>query len=196
MGIYHYYSNKELFEIGFRSLGKHVLISRTCQIYSPKTISIGDRVLIDDFTIMNGNIEIGSYVHINSNCELHTGDNSSIRICDYAGISSHSSVYALTDDFVGPYMSHPVIPFRFRNVIEQDVVLGKYVLIGTHSVVLPGANLGEGCSFGANSLINKSTPPGGVYVGAPIKWLCAREIEGIQRKEQEFVEEKQRRKKI
>ena len=193
MRMNHYFFKKALFEMGFRSLGEHVLISRTCQIYSPEKISIGDNVLIDDFTIMSGNIEVGSHVHISSNCELYTGENSSILIGDYAGIASHSSVYAQTDDYVGPYMSNPTIPAQFRNLIEQDIVLDKHVVIGTHSVVLPGVHLGEGCSFGANSVINKSTPPGGVYIGAPIKWIRAREIDGIQRKEWELVEEKQRR---
>ena len=33
--------------------------------------------------------------------------------------------------------------------------------------MLPGVEIGEGCSFGAMSFVNKSTEPWGVYVGIP-----------------------------
>ena len=153
-----YYTNKELKELGFKSLGRNVLISRTCRIYTPDQISIGSHVLIDDFTILNGTIKIGSHIHISSNCELYSGE-SRIEIGDYAGISSHCSFYGITDDYVGPYMNNPTIPPRFRNLTEEPVIIGKHVLIATHSVVLPGVTIGEGCSFGAHAMVSKSTEP-------------------------------------
>ncbi|MCD7749795.1 MAG: acyltransferase, partial [Oscillospiraceae bacterium] len=69
-----YYTNQELKEMGFRALGRQVLISRTCRIYTPDTISLGSHVLIDDFTILNGDITIGNHVHISSNCEFYAGE--------------------------------------------------------------------------------------------------------------------------
>lgn len=39
--------------------------------------------------------------------------------------------------------------------------------IGSHTVVLPGVVISEGCVIGANSLLNVSTEPYGVYVGNP-----------------------------
>lgn len=136
---------------------------------------------------------IGSHVHLSSNCELYTANNAYIRIGNYVGISSHVSFYAQTDDYVGPYMSNPTVPQRFRNVSEEDVILDELVLIGPQSVVLPGVHVGEACSFGANCLINKSTPPGGVYVGSPCRRIHERDIEEIQKKARELVEEENRR---
>lgn len=177
-----YFSNRELREMGFRHLGRRVLICRTCKIYHTDQISIGDDVEIDDFTIMNGHIELGDHVHISSNCELYSGA-SFIRIGDFVGISSHCSFYALTDDYVGPYMQNPTVPPRFRNLQEEPVILDRHVLMATHCAVLPGVHIGEGCSFGAFSMVSRSTPPWGVYVGCPARRIKERAGEGILEKE-------------
>ena len=169
-----YFSNKELRAMGFKSLGKRVLICRTCKIYHTDQISIGNDVEIDDFTVLNGTITIGNHIHISSNCELYSGE-SRIEIGDYAGISSHCSFYGITDDYVGPYMNNPTVPPRFRKLTEEPVIIGKHVLIATHSVVLPGVTIGEGCSFGAHAMVSKSTEPWGVYVGCPARRIKERD---------------------
>lgn len=53
-----FYTHDELAEIGFKSCGKNVLISRKASIYSPAKIEIGDNVRIDDFCILSGVIFI------------------------------------------------------------------------------------------------------------------------------------------
>ena len=53
-----FYTVEELGKIGFKKLGKNVLISKKSSIYTPENISIGDNVRIDDFTILSGTIEI------------------------------------------------------------------------------------------------------------------------------------------
>ncbi len=168
-----YYTNKELKELGFRSLGRRVLISRTCRIYTPETISIGNHVLIDDFTILNGDITIGDHVHISSNDELYAGE-ASITIGDFSGISSRVSFYATSDDFSGASLNNPTVPHAFRFEKNLPIVLGKHVLIGTGSTVLPGVTIGEGCAFGSMTMIDKSTEPWGIYVGIPAKRIKER----------------------
>lgn len=163
-----YYTNKELKEIGFRSLGKRVLISRTCRIYTPETISIGNHVLIDDFTILNGDITIGDHVHISSNDELYAGE-ASITIGDFSGISSRVSFYATSDDFSGASLNNPTVPHAFRYEKNLPIVLGKHTLIGTGCTILPGVTIGEGCAFGSMTMIDKSTEPWGIYIGVPAR---------------------------
>ena len=180
-----YFSNRELRQMGFKKLGKRVLICRTCKLYHTDQISIGDDVEIDDFTILNGHVEIGNHIHISSNCELYSGS-SYIKLDDYCGISSHVSFYGITDDYVGPYMQNPTVPPRFRNLTEAPVILDKHVLVATHCVLLPGVHVGEGCSFGAHSLISKSTEPWGVYVGQPCRRIKERD-RGILEVEKQLV---------
>lgn len=189
-----YYTKKEIQEMGFQSLGERVLISRDARIFSPQTIRIGDDVLIDAFTIMNGDITIGNHVHISSHCEIFGGKHAYISIGSFCSLSSHTTVYAQTDDYVGPYLNSPTVPAKYRNLIERPVVLENNVLVGTHSVLLPGVHLGEGCSFGANSLINKSTEPGGMYVGSPCRRIRERDLSGLLERAEELAEIDRKRK--
>lgn len=169
-----YYTTAELREMGFRSLGRQVLISRTCRIYTPEQIALGSHVLIDDFTILNGNITIGSYVHINSNCELYAGE-ANILIGDFCSVSSRTALYALSDDFSGAYLTNPTAPRVYRNPKEEDIVLEDHVLIGTGCTVVPGVRIAEGCAFSAMTMISKSiTKPWGLYAGIPARRIWER----------------------
>ena len=105
-----YYSQKELQVMGFRSLGERVMISRDARIFSPETISIGNNVLIDAFTIMNGDITIGNHVHLSSHCEVYSSSHSEIVFGDYCGISSHVSFYSQTDEYIEPCLNNPTVP--------------------------------------------------------------------------------------
>ena len=168
-----YYSRKELQEFGFKALGRQVLISRTCRIYTPEQISLGSHVLIDDFTILNGEITVGSYVHISSNCELYAGK-ASITMGDFSGLSSRCTLYATSNDYSGASLTNPTVPAAFRNDTDAPIVLEKHVILGTGCAVLPGVHMGEGCSFGSMSLVNRSTEPWGVYAGIPARRIKER----------------------
>ena len=157
-----YYTGRELKEFGFRALGRSVLISRTCRIYTPEQISIGSHVLIDDFTILNGDITIGDYVHISSNCELYAGE-ASITLEDFVGLSSRCSLYATNEDFSGLSLTNPTVPRAFRHEVEKPIVLKKHAIVACGSLILPGVTIGEGCVFGAKSVISTSSKPWGIY---------------------------------
>ena len=59
-------------------------------------------------------------------------------------------------------------------MVEKPVEIGAHCIIGTGSTLLPGVTLGEGCSVGAMSLINKSLPAWGIYAGIPARLLRPR----------------------
>ena len=67
-----FYTEEELQEAGFKSLGKNVKIHNRASIYCPEKISIGNNVRIDDFCVLiaTGGIDIGKYVHIANFCYL------------------------------------------------------------------------------------------------------------------------------
>lgn len=174
MDVHHYFSIRELREMGFRSLGKHVLICRNCQIYSPETISIGDHVLIDDYVVMNGDITIGSYDHIGSHSALYTGEKAKIVFAESSGCASHVSIYAVSNDYIGTEVGSQFLPKQESNFIEGDIIIERNVIIGSHSVVLPGVKLGEGSTIAALSVVNKSTKPWWLYAGRPLKRIYKR----------------------
>lgn len=178
-------SREEVMSIGFAKVGKDVNISRHCSIYSPGNISIGDHVRIDDFGILSGNICIGNHVHIAAGVYLYGGD-SRIELYDFSCLSSKVSVYAITDDYVGGYMTNPTIPSELRHVIKGPVIIEKHVVVGTGSVILPGVHIGEGASTGAMTLINKNLEPWGVFVGIPAKKINTRDKIAIKIAEEKF----------
>ncbi len=154
--------------IGFKHVGKNVLISKKASFYSPEKISIGDHVRIDDFCILSGKVSISNYVHIAAYSAIFGGDKG-VAISDFCNISSRVSIYALSDDYSGESMTSPLIPDNFKNVEQKEVVLEKHVLIGSGSIVLPGAYLSEGASFGAFSLIKNKIEPWSINAGIPCK---------------------------
>lgn len=50
---------------------------------------------------------------------------------------------------------------------SRPVVLEEDVLIGPHSMLLPGAHLGRGTRVGPCTVLSRRTPPGAVVVGHP-----------------------------
>jgi len=161
---------RDLEEMGFKYIGENVLISDKCSIYNTKNISIGSNTRIDDFCILSagdGGIEIGEYVHIA--CFTSLIGKSKITMKDYSGLSSRVSVYSSSDNYDGEWMTNPCLPNTVTNTIHKEVIIGKHVVIGSNSVVLPGVNLCDGSSVGAMSLVNKSIEGPYVCVGIPAK---------------------------
>lgn len=162
--------------IGFKHVGSGVSISDKASIYRPEKISIGDNSRIDDFVVIsagNGGINIGKNVHIAVYSSLI--GKGKIIIKDYSNISSRVSIYSSNDDYSGNYMTNPTINKKFTNVEEKDVFIGKHVIIGSGSVVLPGVILKDGTAVGALSLVKAGIYKiFGVYGGIPARFIKRR----------------------
>jgi galactoside O-acetyltransferase len=182
-----FYTRYELNQLELASFGENVLISRKVSIYGAEKIRIGDNVRIDDFCILSGKITIGNYVHIAAYTALYGGDNG-INIHDFANISSKIVVYSISDDFSGETMTNPMIPDKYKNVQSKEVVIERHVIIGPGCVVLPGIVLKEGSSFGAMTLINRSSEPWSINAGIPFRKLRDRSKE-LLNLEKEFKKE-------
>lgn len=175
----------QLSSSGFKKLGANVQISEKASIYGAGEICIGDNVRIDDFAILSageGGIVIGQYVHIA--CYSAAIGHARIEFRDYSGISSRVTVYSSSDSYDGQYMTNPCLPQHVLNTYHEEVVIGRHVVVGASSVILPGVALEDGCAVGAMSLVTKSFPAGSIVVGVP-----ARKIK--ERKQNIFQLEKQ-----
>ena len=177
----------ELLQMGFRSLGERVLISRKASIYGASKISLGHDVRIDDFVVLSGNITVGNYIHIAAFCAFYGGE-AGIEIGDFCNFSSRISMYAISDDYSGESMTNPMIPDKYKHLEHGKVVLKKHVIIGSGSVVLPGLTIGEGCSIGALSLVKRDLPEWTICAGTPAKPIRARS-KNLLKYEQQFLEE-------
>ena len=180
-----FYTESELLDIGFKMCGKDVLISKKCSIYSAENIEIGDCVRIDDFAILSGRITFGSYVHIAAGTYLF-GGMAGIDIGNFSTISSRGAVYAVSDDYSGEYMTSPLLPSEVTNIKTAPVYVGKHVIIGTSSCILPGVSIGEGCAVGAMSLVKSSLEEWGIYAGIPCRRIKDRSKNLLQYVKDEY----------
>ena len=167
-----FYTNNELQELGFRSIGKKVFISRKASLYSIGCICIGDNVRIDDFCILSGDIEIGSNIHIGAYSALY--GNMGIVLRDNTGISPRCSLYSAMDDFGGDFLIGPIHEEQFTNVTGNRIVLNEYSHCGANSVVFPGVTFGVGSVLGAMSLASRSLPEWTISVGIPARVIRER----------------------
>lgn len=187
-----FYTESELSQIGFKSYGRNVLLSRKTSIYGAENIEIGNNVRIDDFTLISGNVKIGNWIHIAAYSAFYAGKYQ-IVLNDFVTISSRNVVYAESDDYLGASLSTPFADGNFRHTYGEDVIFEKHVLLGTNCTILPGANLKEGVSVGAMSLVTHSLEAWGVYAGIPAKRIKERNKD-ILELEKNFIVQQDRNK--
>lgn len=171
-----YYTDNELQTLKFGKIGKNTNISKKTSFYGTKNIHIGDNCRIDDFCILSCGSEegffIGNYVHIASSVSI--SGKGKITIGDFAGLSAKVSVFSSTDDYSGEFMTNPCVgSFNsdYTNVFSNDVYIGKHVIIGCNSVILPNTFLTDGVSIGAMSFVNSKIDIIGIYQGNPLRFI-------------------------
>ena len=168
-----YYTEEELNSLGFKYIGKNIKISDKASIYNHEQIEIGDNSRIDDFCVISGKIRIGKNVHIAPFC-LVAGGEKGVIFEDFSGLAYQVQVFTQSDDYSGNTLTNPTIPTKYKKETKKEVVIGRHVIIGAGSIIMPGIILAEGTSVGAMSLIRKSTQEWSIYLGNPAKRIMNR----------------------
>lgn len=162
----------ELGNIGLKSFGRGVLISRNVEFINPKRISIGNNTRIDSFSVICAGpdgIKIGSNVHISTHVTIV--GRGEVTIEDFVGLSSGVKIFSSSDDYSGEYLTNPCVPDKYKKTNHSHIYIGKHGVIGAGSVLLPGAWLGANCAVGALSLVNQRFNPGCIVAGIPAKFI-------------------------
>lgn len=172
-----FYSEKELRQFRFRSIGKNVFIKKNVGLYFIENICIGNNVRIDDNVIIVASnkknpVMIGNYIHIASNCYLAGSDG--IDMMDFTTLAPGVLIFSGSDDYSGKKLTNPMVGNPYIGGKSGKVTLCKHVIIGAGSVVLPDVTIKQGSSVGALSLVNKDLNPWGVYSGIPAKKIKSR----------------------
>lgn len=110
-------------------------------------IRIGKNVTIDDFSYLSAQkkIEIGDETMIAASC----------YIVDF------NHIYPLSESKknIG----------KKEGYTRSSIIIGSYVWIGTHAIILPGVTIGDGAVIGAGAIVTKNIPPYSLAVGNPAK---------------------------
>lgn len=190
-----YYTENDLKNYGFKSIGENVLIDKNCTIIGKENISIGNNVRIDRFTtitcLRNGYLKIKGNNHIASYSLIAASGG--ITFEEFSGIAHGVKLYSSSDDYSGRSLTNPTIPLEYKNEDIKPIHLNRHCIIGSNSVVLPGVQIGEGTAVGAMSLVTKNLDDWGIYFGSPAKKMKNRskkllELEKLYKAEYELNE--------
>ncbi|WP_293766232.1 acyltransferase [uncultured Aquitalea sp.] len=153
-------AREELLALGFAEVGEGVTVSRRA-VFHAISGKLGAGTRIDDFAVLTGHIETGSKVHISPFCFLG-GTGGAIVLDDGVGFSTHCSVFTKSDDYQQPGDGP-------RDKVCGDVRIGKHTIFGSQCVVLPGAEVGEGCSIGIGCVVKDAVAAGSRLVSMGIR---------------------------
>lgn len=170
-------------KMNFAHVGSNVKISDSARFYFPENIYLSDDCRVDDFAVLSGHIKLGKNVHVALQCNL-VGGQFGVEMKDYSGCAYGVTVIAQTDDYSGEALTNPTVPNEFTGVTGEKIVFGKHSIVGSHSVLLPGAKLGEGVAIGAMSLVRKPVEAWTIYSGNPLRKLANRSKNILRLEEQ------------
>lgn len=136
--------------------GKNVIIGKTVRIKDPHRVSIGDNVIIDDYTYISGDVTIGDYVHIAPGCVL-SASTGGIVMEPLSGLSAGCKVYGGSSNYMKVGLDMPTIPTEFQyNIILEKTTLRSCALVGASCIVLPGVELPQGLAIAAGIIVRKN----------------------------------------
>lgn len=122
-------------------------------------IECGEHCRIDAFVTITGNVKLGSRVHIGTGASLFGGG--TITIGDDTGISPGVTMFTTSDG--NPQVEH--------ETTNAPITIGNSCLVGTNTVIMPGAVVEDHSKIGALSLV-KGRCEAGLYVGIPVRRLA------------------------
>ena len=172
-----------------RHRGRNVIIGKTVRIRYPELVSIGDNVIIDDFSYISTALEIADCVHIASGAKFIGGRGSTIRIASFSTLAPNVVLAAGSDDYVAGIAS-PLVPLAYKgNVDIGKIVIGRHCIVGANSTVLPNVRFQDGAAVGAQSLVKGDLDAWSLYGGVPARFLKKRNQTEILRLEAAYLED-------
>lgn len=154
------------------------LVHRTANLVGNVRIGRGSR--IDAFVTITGDVSLGRCVHISTGACIFGA--AGVEIGDYSGLSPGVKLFTATEDLSGDWYLHPTSPANLRRVVSSPFRMGAHCTVGANSVLLPGAELGEGACVGALSLVKRPLPGWAIYAGVPVKFIRRRSNRVLTRK--------------
>ena len=171
-----YLREDDLRAMGVRGVGENVRIHESCELVGLEAMSFGSNVRVDPFcvlTAVGGWLGVGDFVHLSS--QLFVSAGAGVEIGDFCALSVGVKVFSRSDDYDGEHLVNPTVPAAFTGAGEgAPVRIGRHVIVGAGSVILPGAVMGDGVAVGAQALVKDALAEWGVYAGVPAKLVRPR----------------------
>lgn len=170
--------------------GNNVIIGKTVRIRKPEQVSIGDNVIIDDFTYIPCTLEIGSYTHIGAS-NTFIGGPGFVKIGSFVNIAPSCQIVTGSNDYRGGGLVGPTIPSEHSGeAVVEKIIINDFALLACQTIVLPGVVVPEGMATGCFSLVKKRVyKPWHLYAGIPCKEIGQRDGELMKRQAQNVLQQ-------
>lgn len=174
----------------FKNVGRNVVFGRAMTIRCPDNFVIGDDVIFDDYSILDGRgaseepIEIGDHVVINRGAFVHS-KLGSIKIGKHSTIGAGTGLVAQGNGvFLGEWVSvaggceMSCAMFEHREPTEDDptpflrytkgpIVVGDRTVMAFGAIILDGVTIGSDCMIGAGCIVMEDLPDNTVISSRP-----------------------------
>ena len=147
------------------------LISHRAEVELSGNLKVGKKSQIGSYTKIkasDGPLEIGHTAFIGCNCSI-SSSSGGVYIGDYAMISSNVSI--IGNNYRYDDLETPICQ---QEQISQGIRIGRNVWIGAGSVILDGAEIGEGCIVTPGSVVSGQIPPNRILQGNPAQIIFER----------------------
>jgi acetyltransferase-like isoleucine patch superfamily enzyme len=154
-----------------RACGDGVVIEPGAVILHPENISLGDRVYVGHFAVLNGyhagELVCGPGTWIGQHCLLHGAGG--LVIGAEVGVGPGCRILTSTHSDPGPGE-----PIMGGPLDLAPVRIGDGSDLGCNAVILPGVTVGRGVQVGAGAVVREDLPDYSVAVGVPARILRRR----------------------
>ena len=120
---------------------------------------------------------VGKHVFIGDNVRIDAGHSDLIYIDDYAHVTGGCRLLCHQRDLRGYRVGDNAASLPYR---LGEIHIGKGVMIGMESLIMPGVTIGDGAIVGAYSLVTKDIPAWTIATGRPavvVKQIKVRETD-------------------
>lgn len=109
---------------------------------------------------------VGKHTFFGDYVRIDTSYPEMIYIGDYAHITSGCRILCHQRDLTGYCIGDNAADLGYRT---GEVHIGKGVMVGMETMVMPGVSIGDGAIIGAGSLVTKDIPAWTIAAGRPAK---------------------------
>lgn len=177
----------------FERCGARPAFGRGVLLRNPKKISIGKKVLVDDYAVLDvrgedASITLGDHVCIGrfstiaaKGGHIRLGDG--VNIGSYCRIATQTSLVVEESTLVAAYAyigpgnhqrGDEDTPLIAREMdIRGGVTIGAHAWIGARATILDGVSIGAKAIVGAHSLVREDVPEGAIVAGTPARVIGA-----------------------
>lgn len=164
----------------FRSMKVRISRRAVITIDSGCIFNVGKNVSVGDGTLL---IAVSDPLSQETSASLFIGENTSIN--EYCNIRASGCQISIGDDCLfGQFATiigsnhgiapHSLIREQAWDATKTGINVGNDVWIGSHAVILPGVNIGNGAVIAAGAIVNRDVPSFEIWGGVPARKISSR----------------------